>query len=110
MKPQEIHIGGRQEVNPATIKLMKADVNYTLVCFYDGSKVIVATTLGIIENRMPEGSFLRVSRGLVINRNSVSKYFVRSNYDEIKLTDASFIKVSRRRREEMRKLFINPSI
>ncbi len=104
MKHLEIHIGGRQHVSPDEIKLLEADINYTTIYFKDGTKTLVSTTMGIIESRLPKGNFIRVNRSTVVNRSAVSHYFIRPNFDEVKLEDASFLKVSRRRRTEMRKI------
>lgn len=110
MNTQYIHIGGRRIVNPDNIRLMQADLNYTMVYFKDGTKVLVATTLGTIITRLPKGSFLRVNRGTVVNTKTIEKYIIRADYDLLKLSDESVLKVSRRRRIETRKLLINPSI
>ena len=104
MENPEIHIGGGQHVNPDKIKLLISDINYTNVYFVDGSKTLVSTTIGTIENRLPKNVFIRVNRGTIINRSTISNYFIRPTFDEVRLTDASFLKVSRRRRMEMREL------
>lgn len=106
MKYSEIHIGGRQHVRPDKIKLLAADVNYTTIYFLDGTKTLVSTTMGTIESRLPKEDFVRINRRTVVNRSAVSHYFIRPNYDEVKLQDASFLKVSRRRRMEMRSLLV----
>lgn len=104
MKPSNIHIGGRQHVDPEKIKLLEADVNYTTVYFNDGTKTLVSTTMGTIESRLPKGNFVRINRSTVVNRSAVSHYFIRPDFDEVKLADASFVKVSRRRKMEIRKI------
>jgi two-component system LytT family response regulator len=106
MKHLEIHIGGRQHVSPDEIKLLTADVNYTTIYFLDGTKTLVSTTMGTIQSRLPKNEFIRVNRGTVVNRSAVSHYFIRPDFDEVKLADASFVKVSRRRRMEMRTLLV----
>ncbi len=104
MENPEIHIGGGQHINPDKIKLLISDINYTYVYFVDGSKTLVSTNIGTIETRLPKNDFIRVNRGTIINRSTFSNYFIRPNFDEVRLTDASFLKVSRRRRMEMREL------
>jgi DNA-binding LytR/AlgR family response regulator len=103
MENIDIHIGGRMHVPAQAIRLLQADINYTLVHFTDGSKTLVSTTMGTIESRLPKGVFLRINRNTVINRSEVLHYFIRPRYDEIKLDDATYVKVSRRRRIELRK-------
>lgn len=106
MENTHIHIGGRLHVNPDNIKRLQADINYTTIYFKDGTKTLVSTTMGTIERRLPKQDFLRVNRGTVVNRSAVLSYFIRPNYDEVKLQDASYLKVSRRRRMEMRTLLV----
>jgi two-component system, LytTR family, response regulator len=106
MENLQIHIGGRMHVRPEKIKLLEADVNYTTIFFQDGTKAVVSTTMGIIESRLPKEDFVRINRRTVVNRSAVSHYFIRPNYDEVKLQDASFLKVSRRRRMQMRSLLV----
>lgn len=104
---KNIHIGARKTVNTAEIKFLKADINYTHIFFIDGTTVLVSTTLGAIESLLPKGSFVRVNRKEVLNCKQVSQYFIRPDYDEIKLKDSSLLRVSRRRKTEIRKLLIN---
>lgn len=106
MENAHIHIGGRLHVSPDKIKLLEADINYTTVFFLDGTKAVVSTTMGTIESRLPKENFVRINRGTVVNRSAVSHYFIRPDFDEVKLQDASFVKVSRRRRMEMRSLLV----
>lgn len=106
MENAHIHIGGRLHVSPDKIKLLEADINYTTVFFLDGTKTLVSTTMGTIESRLPKENFVRINRSTVVNRSAVLHYFIRPNYDEVKLADASFVKVSRRRRMEMRSLLV----
>ena len=104
MKHFEIHIGSRQHVSPENIKLLVSDINYTTIYFLDGTKTLVSTTMGTIESRLPKENFVRINRSTVVNRSVVSHYFIRPNFDEVKLQDASFVKVSRRRRMETREI------
>lgn len=106
MENVNIHIGGRQHVSPDKIKLLEADINYTTIYFLDGTKTLVSTTMGTIESRLPKENFVRINRSTVVNRSAVSHYFIRPDFDEVKLQDASYLKVSRRRRMEMRTLLV----
>ncbi|MCP9769212.1 LytTR family transcriptional regulator [Lacihabitans sp. LS3-19] len=99
-----IFIGSRSHVRPDSIKLLVSDINYTVVHFLDGTKTLVSTTMGTIESRLPKENFVRINRSTVVNRSAVSHYFIRPEYDEVKLQDASFVKVSRRRRMETREI------
>lgn len=101
---ETIFLGSRKHITADSIKLLEADVNYTTVYFIDGTKTLVSTPMGIIESRLPKGNFVRINRRTVVNRSAISHYFIRPGFDEVKLEDASFLKVSRRRRTEMRKI------
>jgi two-component system LytT family response regulator len=101
---ETIFIGSRKHVTADSIKLLEADVNYTTIYFKDGTKVLVSTTMGTIESRLPKDNFVRVNRSIVVNRSAVSHYFIRPDFDEVKLEGAQFVKVSRRRKMEMRKI------
>lgn len=65
-----IHLGGRLHENPENISLLKADINYTHIYFTDVSHKLVATTLGILEKRLP-GSFFRVNRSTVVSLKNI---------------------------------------
>lgn len=101
---ETIFIGSRKHVTADSIKLLEADINYTTIYFKDGTKILVSTTIGTIESRLPKEDFVRINRRTVVNRSAVSHYFIRPDFDEVKLADASFVKVSRRRKMEMRKI------
>lgn len=103
---ETIFIGSRKQVTADSIKLLEADINYTTIYFKDGTKILVSTTMGTIESRLPKDNFVRVNRSIVVNLSAVSHYFIRPDFDEVKLQDASFVKVSRRRRMEMRSLLV----
>lgn len=107
MKTETIHIGSRSHVDPSNIKMLVSDINYTKIHFKDGTKKLVSTTMGIIETRLPKGLFLRINRHEIINKSTVIQYFMHENFDEILLDDASFLKVSRRRKELIRQILVN---
>jgi DNA-binding LytR/AlgR family response regulator len=103
MEPAKIHVGSRKYLWPSEIITLEADWNYTKILLTNGQILLVATTMGIIANRLPKSEFLRINRGTVINRSAVANYFIHAQFDEVKLFDSSFIKISRRRRFEIRK-------
>lgn len=94
--PQIIHIGGRILVNPNEIAYFEADGNYTMVHLYSNKKIIVATTLGTIENRVAIfGSFVRPNRGLIVNSQFVKSF----DLGRILLRNAVYIDVPRRKKQ-----------
>ena len=102
-----ILIGSRNHVRPESIKFLKADNNYTTIYFLDGTKTLVSTTMGTIEGRLPREKFVRINRGTVINREVVSDYFVRPEFDEVRINDNTLIKVSRRNKKVFRRIFLD---
>lgn len=63
-----IHIGGRKRIEPHLITNMDADENYTIVTMNTGKKIIVATTLKVMEARFEaHKNFIRVNRSLILN-------------------------------------------
>lgn len=61
-----IHIGSRIRCSPDELEILKAMENYTMVFFKDGSKIMVATTLGKILGRLATCRFARINRSLVL--------------------------------------------
>lgn len=101
----QIHIGARKHVSPSEILSLKADINYTTVCYTDGRKSdVVATTLKKIQKSLePFPHFFRISKNTIINLNYIEKI---SN-DEIRLTNGKVERTSRRRRKDFEFIFLN---
>ena len=66
-----VHIGGRIRCSPDELEILKAMENYTMVFFKDGSKIMVATTLGKILGRLASCRFARINRSLVVNLDRI---------------------------------------
>lgn len=99
-KPLQISIGARQEAQPNEILLFEADINYTLVHFANGRKLMVATTLKQMEGRFKQNNFLRIHKGFLVNMSYVdhiceyeNKLYLKNNQEVI---------VSRRRMIDVR--------
>ncbi|MCP9767150.1 LytTR family transcriptional regulator [Lacihabitans sp. LS3-19] len=90
-----IHLGGRLHENPENISLLKADINYTHIYFTDGSHKLVATTLGILEKRLPR-SFFRVNRSTVVSLKNIRPS---EKEDQVFSQKVGAIRISRRRKE-----------
>jgi len=60
----------------------------------------VATTLGILEERLTAEGFVRVSRSELVNRHHIEAY----NGYQITLTNGTKLAISRRRRKGVRQL------
>ncbi len=87
----EVHIGGRKKVIPSEVIYLEAVENYTMLYLKDGSKIIVATTLKILENILLESNlFFRSHRHYLINLQFVTSYdnssIILNNHTDIKLS------------------------
>lgn len=93
-----VHIGGRIWLNAHEVAYFEACSNYTLVHLHADSKIIVATNLGKIEDRVTElGLFFRPRRGLMVNAQFVKSF----DMESILLHNALKIDVPRRKRQRV---------
>jgi DNA-binding LytR/AlgR family response regulator len=90
-----VHLGGRMKIDPNTILLLKADLNYTHVYLEDGSTVLSSTTLGILAQRLKNFSFFRPNRSVLINLDYMVEF--EHSSAEIKMENNETFKISRRR-------------
>jgi len=90
-----IPIGSRKKVPSEDILYLQSDLNYTKVFLVNGQMIFSSTTLKIIESRLAENpEFLRINRGVVINRQHVKIYQEAS----VELSNNLSFVVSRRRK------------
>lgn len=96
-----IRLGWHHKVDPGTILLLKADCNYTQIYLTNGSIILSATTLGILQKRLSAYKFFRPNRSTLINLN----YMVDFEKDTatIKLANDEVIHISRRRAKQARR-------
>jgi DNA-binding LytR/AlgR family response regulator len=90
-----IHFGGRIKIDPKTILLLKADINYTQIYLEDGSSFLSSITLGVLEKRLLLHSFFRPNRSVLINLNYVTEFEQASAH--IRMENNEVFKISRRR-------------
>lgn len=100
-----VHIGSWLHVPPNSIKLLKADVNYTQIYFFDQSQQVVATTLKTLESRLSSKDFLRVNRKEMVNKEFVKTYRITKDKDYVVLKDGSTLSPSRRGKYALREHF-----
>jgi DNA-binding LytR/AlgR family response regulator len=93
-----IHVGGYHRLAPQQIVRLVADRNYTLIYEASGGKLLVSTTLKIIEERLHPYGFIRVTRGDVVNRSFIEKIWKDGT---VQLTDGTQIHPSRRRQKSL---------
>lgn len=99
-KPLQISIGARQEAQPNEILLFEANINYTLVHFTNGRKLMVATTLKQMEDRFRQNNFLRIHKGFLVNMSYVD--YICEYENKLYLKNKQEVIVSRRRMIEVR--------
>ncbi|GAB3172546.1 LytR/AlgR family response regulator transcription factor [Telluribacter humicola] len=92
-----VHIGGYTLVDAGEIILCRADCNYTQVHLVRKKRIIVATTLGILADRLSPKGFVRVNRSELINKSYIESY---DGY-YITLVNGTTLPISRRRRKEV---------
>jgi DNA-binding LytR/AlgR family response regulator len=96
-----IRLGWHNKVDPDTILLLKADCNYTQVYLNNGSMILSATTLGILQKRLSEYQFFRPNRSILINLNYMVDF--EKDTSTIKLANNEIIQISRRRTKQARR-------
>ncbi len=95
-----VSIGSRKEIDPSNILMLKADTNYTIVYLVDGTVLMSATTLGIIEERLKGFNFYRTHRSTLINLNHIPDLINKNNsnnYEGIWVKNNIYIPVARRK-------------
>jgi DNA-binding LytR/AlgR family response regulator len=95
-----IHVGGYQHLSPEQIIRLAADRNYTYIYTANGRKILVSTTLKVLEERLIPYGFLRITRSDVINPAYVKKIW---KDGAVQLADGMQIYPSRRRQGIMKK-------
>lgn len=93
-----IHVGGYSRLVPQQIVRLVADRNYTMIYEASGRKLLVSTTLKIIEERLRPYGFVRVTRGDVVNRSFIEKVWKDGT---VQLNDGTQIFPSRRRQKNL---------
>lgn len=90
----QIHVGGRTSLFIEDIAYFEADLNYTIIHLNFGKNKIVATTLGLIQNRiLDKNTFIRPNRKYLINLDYVDNF----SQDKLFLQNELQIHISRRR-------------
>lgn len=101
--PDKIALPYQNGVTFAEIKNVvycESDNNYTRIHTVDGSKYMVAKTLGDIQEVLEERNFLRVHRQYLINLNHIKKY-VRGEGNYVILSNNQSIPVARNQKEKL---------
>jgi DNA-binding LytR/AlgR family response regulator len=98
-----IPMGGRQNANPQEIMLMEADENYTKVYFSNGSKLTVATTLKILEQRFAGcAEFFRTHKSYLVNIKYIKNFDANSCDVFFQMQNDYRVIISRRKKRAFR--------
>jgi DNA-binding LytR/AlgR family response regulator len=96
---EKIHIGAWCNYKPNEIILLLANVNYTEVFFTNGRRLIVATTLKVLESRFANcGSFFRTHKSFLINLNYIKNHESLKSEEYIDMQNNYRVAVSRRKK------------
>ncbi len=90
-----INFGGQTKINPNTILLLKAEINYTQIYLKDGRTFLSSTTLGTLAKRLHEFPFFRPNRSVLINLDYMVEF--EQSSAQIKMGNNEVYKISRRR-------------
>jgi two-component system, LytTR family, response regulator len=99
-----IALNKKTKVNAHEVTLLEADVNYTTIHFETGKPLVIAITLKKIEPLLKGHDFVRIHKKFVLNLNYASESLLNKN--SIILQNDIEIKVSRRKRVELKKKLI----
>jgi len=65
---------GFKLVDPADILYCEADGAYTIVHLKDGSEITESTYLSVVEKKLPNGNFIRISRSFLVNISYIESF------------------------------------
>lgn len=88
-------INSETSLNPAEIFFMQSNANYTFV-HTENKKFLSSRTLKVLATRIDAECFMKIKRGIIINKSYISGFI--SNIDEpyILLSNGKMLPVSRR--------------
>jgi two-component system, LytTR family, response regulator len=88
---------GREHIPAEEILYLQADINYTMIHLLSKTKRIVSFTLRKVEERITGNDFIRINRGLSINRSHLQKVNSLDNKLFVTLSNGQVLPVSRRK-------------
>jgi DNA-binding LytR/AlgR family response regulator len=81
----------------AEIMYLEGERNYTYIYWTNGERVLFSKSISVIMERLPENSFLRISKQHCVNRAYVVSYSRRAGKRVARLSTNLLLQVSRRR-------------
>lgn len=98
-----IGLGGREQIPTKNIMYLEADINYTTIYTIDKTRHMLSFTLSKVEERMADSDFLRINRGLSVNRIYLKNISQLRKEAYVTLKNGQVLPVSRRRYNEIKK-------
>jgi len=83
----------------------EADDNYTTLHLKGNKKIVVSSTLKVIEELLEDHSFIRIHRSYLVNVKEIEKY-MKADGGYVVMSDGSQIYVSRNKKEELLKKLV----
>jgi two-component system, LytTR family, response regulator len=83
----------KKEVVMNEIVLLEAAENYTVFKLQNGKNIIASRTMKHFENVLPENTFLRINRSIIINKQCIKKV----SKHQLIMTNNQVVFISRRR-------------
>jgi two-component system LytT family response regulator len=97
---------GLQMIPVSSIISCEADDNYTTILLKNNKKVVVSSTLKVMEELLAEHSFIRVHRSFLVNLAEIEKY-VKADGGYVVMSDGSQVFISRNKKDELLKKLMN---
>ena len=97
---------GLQMIPVESIISCEADDNYTTLILRGNKKIVVSSTLKVIEELLEDHQFLRVHRSYLVNLAEVEKY-VKADGGYLVMSDGSHIYIARNKKEELLKKLLS---
>lgn len=94
---------GIEVINSNTIIRIEAVSNYSKLYFSNGKTLVMAKVLAWFEDKLPQGSFIRVHRSHIISLQYVRTWCYSRN-SKVILCDNTSIDVSRRKKGTVAKI------
>jgi two-component system, LytTR family, response regulator len=98
-------IEGLQLLPIESIISCEADDNYTTLHLKGNRKIVVSSTLKVIEELLEDHSFVRIHRSYLVNVKEIEKY-MKADGGYVVMSDGSQIYVSRNKKEELIKMLL----
>ena len=101
----KLYLTRHEQIDANEILYLQGERNYTSIHTTNRPKIMSSHTLGVLEARLDTSSFIRVSRGCVINTFYLSTYRHENNKLIIQLAGGQEFTASRRRLKILQSMF-----